>query len=155
MKAVICAVAVLPMLGGCSMLIPPDDGQRPIEDLAPEIQNRVRLAALIAFSIDSVKPHKEQICQVANDIAGFLDTYDNPDATFQHIQAAVTELINAIPDPELRESARIVVEIVLTEAFNYAWKHYSDFINRNETQTAIIIAQAIANGLREACNPGA
>ncbi len=105
-----------------------------------------------SFTMDAVKPHKEAVCQFAEQLGTFLDTYDDRDASFVKLQAAVTAFINQIENPALRDAVTIMADMVLTEAFNYAWQHYKDFINRDQTTMSLIIADAVADGLRDACS---
>ena len=151
MKTYLISLCLLPMLG-CSLMNPPGDGQKPDWDkMAPIIQSRVKYVAMFAFSIDSVKPYAPQVCQAAEDIIHWLETYDNKDATLENVRKGIFEIIANIKDPNVRNAVKIVVEIALTEAFNYAWKYYEEFINQDEAKSAIIIARAIAGGIGEAC----
>ena len=143
---------MVPLVCGCSLMNGSGDRQKPDWDtLAPKIQSRVRYVAAFAFTMDQVRPHKEQICETAERISNMLDEYDDRDASFEKVRAAVMKLISEIPDPGLREAATVFADMVLTEAFNYAWEHYEDMINQDAVQTAVLVARAIGNGLREAC----
>lgn len=154
MTRLMISLALLPLLG-CSLMNPPNGGgQKPPsewQDMAPVIQSRVKYVAMFAFSIDSVKPHKAQVCQSAQDIANWLDDYDDKDASFEALRAVVFSATRQIEDPNVRNAVTIVMDIVLTEAFNYGWEHYDGFMDRDEAQSAVIIAGAVAGGIREAC----
>jgi len=141
------------ILGGCSLINPsPGDGQKPDWDrLAPTIQSRVRYVAAFAFTMKQVQPHKDQICATAQQISDMLANYADKDASFETVRTAVMNMVNQIEDPGLRQAATVFVDMVLTEAFNYAWQHYEDFINRDEVQASVLVARAVGDGLREAC----
>lgn len=143
------------ILPGCSLInMGPGDGQRSPEDwkkMAPVIQARVKYVAAFAFTMDSVKPHKTGICAFADQLGDFLDSYDDQDANFEKLQAAVMAFLIQIEDPAVRNAATIIVDMVLTEAFNYAWQHYEGFIEQDPAQVALIIAKAVSGGLRDAC----
>lgn len=148
-----CSIGLLMLLiPGCSLMIPPDDGQKPdLDQMAPLIQARTRYVAAFAFSMDAVKPHKQAVCDAAIQISEFLATYDDKDASFENLQMAILAYIQQIENPNVRNAVTIVIDMVLTEAFNYAWQHYEDFINQDQTRAAIIVASAVADGLTEAC----
>lgn len=137
---------------GCSLMNRSPNGQKPDWDkLTPTIQSRVRYVAAFAFQMKALKTHKAQICEIATNISNMLDSYDDKDASFENVRAAVMDMISQISDPAIRDGATILVDIVLTEAFNYAWQYYEDMLNQDEIQTTILIARAIGAGLREAC----
>lgn len=127
------------------------DNQRPPEEMAQVLRTRVKYVAAFAFQMEAVKPHKTAVCDFAEQLGTFLDTYDDKDANFVKLQAAVNQFISQIENPAVRDAVTIMVDMILTEAFNYAWQHYEDFINQDQTAMALIIADAVANGLRDAC----
>lgn len=125
----------------------PNDWER----LAPTIQQRVKYVAAFAFNMDAIKPHRQSVCAFADQLSMFLNTYDDRDASFEKLQSTVNDFISQIPDPNVRNAVSIISDIALTEAFNYAWQHYEGFIEQDQARVAIIIAKAVANGLRDAC----
>lgn len=147
-------VSLSPILG-CSLMNPgPGNGGNggisEWEKMAPIIQSRVRLVAAFAFTMEQVKPHKDAVCQATLLIGEFLNNYDDRDATFATLRAAVMQYLNTL-DPSIREPAKIIVDMVLTEAFNYAWQHYENLINLDQTKVVLIVSDAVAQGLTEAC----
>lgn len=127
------------------------DNQRPPEEMAQVLRTRVKYVAAFAFQMDAVKPHKAAVCDFAEQLGTFLDTYDEKDASFVKLQAAVQQFVNQITNPAVRDAVSIIVDMALTEAFNYAWKHYENLINQDQTKMSLLIAGAVANGLRDAC----
>ena len=150
-SALVCFTTLI-LTSGCSLMNTGPGGERPPEDMARLIQSRVKYVAAIAFTMDQVKPHKEAVCQFADQLGAFLDTYDDRDASFVKLQAAVNQFISQIENPAVRDAVAIIADMVLTEAFNYAWQHYEDFINQDQTAMVLIIAGAVADGLRDACD---
>ena len=140
-------------LTGCSLNNGPGNGdnQRPPEEMAEVLRTRVKYVAAFAFGMDAVKPHKVAVCDFADQLGTFLDTYDDKDASFVKLQEAVNQLVANITNPAVRDAVAIMVDMVLTESFNYAWKHYEGLINQDQTKMALIIAGAVADGLRDAC----
>ncbi len=147
-------VLVLPFLfSGCSLNNGPDDGQKPDWDaMAPKIQARVKYVAAFAFTMDQVKPFKTQICTTTDQIIDLLNTYDDQEASFDAVRLAVMNLVANIPEENLRNAVTVFIDMVLTEAFNYAWEHYSDLISLNQVQTVVLIARAVGQGIQDACN---
>ncbi len=127
------------------------DNQRPPEDMARVLQIRVKYVTAFAFQLDAVKPHKAAVCEFAEQLGTFLDTYDDQDTSFAKLQAAVYQFIQQIENPAVRGAVSIIADMALTEAFNYAWTHYEDLINQDQTKMALLIAGAVADGLRDAC----
>lgn len=153
MKTKILAMCLTIILSGCS-LMNQGPGQRSPEDwkkMAPLMKSRVKYVAAFAFTMNSVKPHKAGICAFAAQLGNFLESYDDQDANFEKLQAAVMAFLIQIEDPAVRDAATIIVDMVLTEAYNYAWQHYKGFIDQDPAQVALIIAAAVADGLRDAC----
>ncbi len=151
-STLVCLTTLI-LASGCSLMNtgPGNGDPRPPEDMARVIQSRVKYVAAFAFTMDAVKPHKEAVCQFAEQLGTFLDTYDDRDASFVKLQTAVNQFISQIENPAVRDAVAIMADMVLTEAFNYAWRHYEDFINQDQTAMALIIADAVADGLRDAC----
>jgi hypothetical protein len=150
--SLLALLMVIPLTGCSGKIIGPGNGGS-VDDwerMAPILQTRVKYVAAFAFSMDQVKPHKPAICNATVKIAEFLDSYDDRDATFTKLQAAVMQYLDTL-DPSIREPAKIIVDMVLTEAFNYAWKYYEGLINQDQTRVALIIADAVAGGLKDAC----
>lgn len=147
-------MAILIPISGCSLMNvrPSNNNPRTPKEIAQTIQSRVKYVAAFAFTMDSVKPHKEAVCQFAEQLGSFLNSYDDRDASFVKLQAAVTTLINQIENPAVRDAVAIVTDMALTEAFNYAWQYYEDYINQDQTAMALLIADAVATGLRNACS---
>lgn len=155
MKAKISSLALIMLIpiAGCLMkdIGPGDDSSvSDWEKITPVIQARVRYVAAFAFSMDQIKPHKTAVCQATKKIIEFLDTYVDRDTNLKKLQAAVMQYLNTL-DPSIREPVKIIVDMVLTEAFNYAWNHYEDLINQDQSLVALILADAVAQGLNEAC----
>jgi hypothetical protein len=152
-KRMIAIVAVLPFLfNGCLDPKPPN-GDKPNWDvIGPKIQARVKYVAMFAFTMDQVQPYKAQVCTTADQIVDFLKTYDDPEASLGAVRAAVMSLVNQIEDINVRNAVMIFVDMVLTESFNYAWEHYSNWIELDEVKTVIIIARAVGNGIKDACD---
>lgn len=149
-KFAIVVGLMIPLLGGCISTggtNTPGDWER----MAPTLQSRVRYVALFAFSMEQVKPHKQQVCEATNNLANFLDSYNDKDANFTGLRAAINLFINKIEDPMTKQVMLVVVDMVLTEAYEYAWKHYADFVESDPAQVAKIIAGSVANGLKDAC----
>lgn len=151
-SALVCFTTLI-LASGCSLINtgPGNGGDRPSEDMTRLIQSRVKYVAAFAFTMDQVKPHKEAVCQFADQLGAFLDTYNDRDASFVELQAAVNQFISQIENPAVRDAVAIMADMVLTEAFNYAWQHYEDFINQDQAAMALIIADAVADGLHDAC----
>lgn len=126
--------------------------QRPIEELTPTITQRVKFATQIAFSIESVKPHKKAVCQIVENVASFLDTYNDPNPTQQRIREIALSIVDKTVDDSIKDAARAVTEIAISEAFDYAWQYYNNFINQDKNKSTILIAKAVAKGMREACS---
>ena len=149
----LCSLMLLPTLSGCSLNNGPGTGPPDWDRMAPVIQSRVRVVAAFAFTMQKVKPHKEGICKGAEQLSDFLNNYQDEDATFDTLRKAAMDYLDvAIEDPAVRETMIIVVDMVLTESFNYAWLHYMDLVNTDQAKAAHLIASAVANGLLEACN---
>lgn len=149
--AIMCLIMAIP---SCSLLNPEPDGQRPPaewERMAPIIQARVKYVIGFTFSMDKVKPHKEAVCQFADQLGTFLDSYDDRDASFDKLQQAVMGFVNQIQDTAVRDAVAVMVDMALTEAFAFAYKHYEGFINQDQTKVALIIAGAVADGVQDAC----
>lgn len=153
MKRLALTLALIPVLAGCSLNNkgPGQTGPPDWDRLAPTIQSRVKYISAFAFTMDKVKPHKANICEVAKGLSEFLATYDDKDANFDRLRAAVIEYVERIQDPGARDAVLIFVDMVLTEAFNYAWQHYQGLLETDEARTVMLIANAIATGLTEAC----
>ncbi len=148
--ALVCTM-MIPL--GCSLNTGPNNGdnQRPPEEVAQILQTRVTIVAWAAFQMDAVKPHKTAVCDFAEQLGTFLDAYDDKDASFVKLQAAVSQFISQIENPAVRNAVTIIAGMALTEAFNYTWTHYEDLINQDQTRMALLIAGAVADGLRDAC----
>lgn len=151
-KAVIMSLAMF-AIPGCSLINPGNESRPPAdwERMAPVIQSRVKYVTAFAFTMDKVKPHKPAVCQFANQLGSFLDSYDDRDASLMKLHTAVMQFVNNIDDPGVRDAVAILVDMALTEAFSYAWQHYEDFINQDPTKVAFIVAGAVADGIRDAC----
>jgi len=150
---ILISCLIIPILAGCALMnTSPGDGQKPDWDkLAPTIQSRTKYVAAFAFTMKQVQPHKNQICDIAANISNMLDNYDDKDASFETVRAAVMNIVSQIENPALRNGSAILVDMVLTEAFNYAWKHYENMINLDKVRTSVLVAQSVGAGLREAC----
>ena len=86
-------LAMVPLLLGCSLnnkgpgQVDPPNWDR----LAITIQSRVRVISALAFTMDNVRPHKANVCDVAKGLSELLATYDDKDANFDHLRAMVME----------------------------------------------------------------
>lgn len=152
-KISLLALMMLMPLAGCSgKIIGPGDGGGVAnwEGMAPVIQSRTRLVAAFAFSMKQIQPHKVAVCDATQKISEFLNTYDDRDASLEKLQAAVMQFLNTL-DPSIRGPVKIIVDMVLTEAFNYTWQYYEGLINQDQAKVALIIAGAVADGLQDAC----
>lgn len=142
-------LVLLPTISGCSLMTL-GPGAPDWDRVLPTVQSRVRYVAMFAFTMDQIKPYKGEVCETTRMISEFLDTYDDQEATLEKLRAAITEYINTL-DPNVREPVQIVVDMVLTEAFNYAWQYYEELLSQDQTRVALMIADAVAKGLAEAC----
>lgn len=141
-------------LPSCSLLIPnPGNGnvRVPVEEMAQTIQKRVKYIAIFAFSMDAIKRHKAEVCEFADKLSDVLNSYDDKEASFEKLQAEVDRFIDRINNSGVQSAVKTIADMVLTESFNFAWKNYEDLINSDETRVSLIIAESVANGLREAC----
>lgn len=151
MKKRLAILLVLPMVfgGGCSL----NNGPKQDWDaMGPKIQRRVKYVAAFAFSMDQVKPYKAQVCETTDQIIELLNNYNNQEASFDAVRVAVMDLVDQIDNEGVRNAVMIFADIILTESFNYAWKHYSDWVKQDQVRTAIVVARAVSRGLRDACN---
>ncbi len=154
MKRLLISCLMVPFLTGCSLFNNGPGGQPPMnwEELAPKIQSRVKLISAFAFTMTQIKPHQAKICQTAAQISTMLNNYDDQDASFDTVRTAVMKIVNNISDPNIRNAVAAFTDVVLTEAFNYAWEHYENMINQDKVKATIMIARAIGDGLQEACD---
>lgn len=151
-KAILCLSMLT--LSGCSLLNGDNNDPRPPADweqMAPVIQSRVKFVAAFALGMESVKPYKADVCAFADQLGEFLDSYDDRDASFEKLMATVHTFIQQIENPNVRNAVAIIVDMAFTESFNFAWQHYEDFINQDQTKVALIISGSVADGLRDAC----
>ena len=142
---------IMPIPLGCSLNDKPGNTNPP-EEMTQVLRKRVKYVTAFAFQLNKIKPHRAAVCQFADQLGTFLDGYDDKDASFAKLQAAVNQYVNRIQDPVIRDVVLAITDMALTEAFNYTWTHYKDLINQNETKMSLLIAGAVANGLRDACD---
>lgn len=144
------------LLSACSTMKPsPGDGPAPPVDwdmLSGKIQTRVKYVAAFAFTLEIVKEHKDEVCLAADKIAELLEQYNDRDASFEAVRHAVMVGISKLNvDKGVQDAIVVLVDIALTEAFNYAWQYYDNLIDDDRVRTSITIAKAVAKGLRDAC----
>ena len=130
---------------------PPHDPQTP-QDQAAVITKRVKYVAIFALSTGSAAPHREEICAEIDKLTILLDKYDDKNATFESIRTYVNNYIDQqIKNATVRFAVSLVVDIALTEAFNYAWEHYAAIIEKDKTAMALSVAKSVAAGIQQAC----
>jgi len=140
-------------LSGCRLLTPPVTGDGPPDwdRFSTVLRGRVKFVASLAFSLEKVQPYKEQTCNVAVFLSQYLENYDDPNWTFEKLEIVVNIWVDAIENVNVRKTVTVVVNIVLNEAFNYAWKHYKNLVDMDEVKSTKIVIQAVVDGLRDAC----
>lgn len=153
MKLALPCLLVLVLMTGCSQ----GDGQANWDRINRNVENFTELTALIAFSRDDVKPHKESICAATSEVTNVLENFNDPDATFEAIRGAALNAIKDLPADILPGSARpiaiLVVDQVLDVVFVYVEDSYMDLLEKNEAVIALNVAKSAARGLDEACDP--
>lgn len=155
MKHLMVALVGLMTMSGCSMLTTgPGKTPQDWEKMAPTIERRIQYVAAFAFTIKSVSEHKDAVCAALINAGEKLKDYNDKDASFEQISAMVHKIVDATLEnsPQYREAAHMVVDIVITEAFNYAWERYADLIEQDQARVSIIITQAIGRGFLKACS---
>lgn len=148
MKKIICSLLFL-MVTGCG---------GPIvnwEQAKPSISRFSEIAATVAFSSDTVKPHTAQICSVVSQVSSVLSQYDDPQATFAKVRELALSTIGAIPETTVRADvkriASLVVDQVLDSVFSYVQESYSDMVKSDQAGVALSVARSVSDGLNQAC----
>lgn len=151
---VLTVVALMGMGSGCSMNNgggggwSPDDWSR----IAPSISAATEFAARVALQSEQVKPYAHEICSTMRQVATDLENFGDVDATFDDIRNKARQAVmDHLPPGVARDVTLVVVDQVLTITFMYARDKFSDFIEKDETRTVVIVAHAAAKGVTNAC----
>jgi len=153
MKSLITVLAFSLLLSGCSLFNSNiGDNQNPDWDrIGQTIQNRTEYVATFAFASEQMQPYKQQICATVKQIVDVLSVYNDEEATFARVNAEVNKIVAQIPDENLRNQMTLITHMVMTEMFDYAWNHYSDFIKKDEIRITILLAHSVSKGFDRAC----
>ncbi len=151
---------MLTCIAGVCLLMVPMGCHQPAggwnwEESAPVIESVTTIAARIAFAQPDVQPHQAQICEITGQIVVVLDNYNDPDATFETMRQVALDVIRDLPDDVLDANGKTITITIVDSVLNTAWifvrTHYEDFVDQNETQAAIAVANAVAKGINVAC----
>ena len=156
MKKIMSLFAVL--LSVCLVAAPgcnqPNTGWD-FEQVAPIIRSSTTIFTQFAFNNPRVAPHKEEICTATGKVVEFLNTYDDPDASFDNMKAAVLEVITQLPPETLSGEAKqitlAVTEFVLDSGWLFVRDNYLDLINKDESKVVLLLAKSVADGIQAAC----
>jgi hypothetical protein len=132
----------------------PHDPQTPPtpQEQSEIITKRVKYVAIFALSTGTASPYREEICTEVDKLTILLNNYSDRNATFETVRTYVFNQIDSqIKNAVVRGAVGLVVDIALTEAFNYAWEHYAVIIEQDKAAMAISVAKSVAAGIQQAC----
>jgi len=149
------------LLGVCLIAAPGCQSGQPnggwdFNQVSPIIKSTTSMIAQFAFNDPRVAPHKEEICTASQTVTDFLNTYDDPDATFAQLKTEVLNAINGIEGltPQAKQITLAITEFVMDSSWLYVRDNYLDLINKDESQVVVLLAKSIADGINQACGTG-
>jgi len=157
MKKLISLFAVL--LSVCLVAAPgctqPGNNGWDFEQVAPVIRSSTTILTQLAFNDPRVAPHKAEICEATGKVVDFLNSYNDPDASFDNLKTAVLDVINQLPPETLSNEAKqitlAITEFVLDSGWVFVRDNYLDLINKDEAKVTILLAKSVADGIQAAC----
>ncbi len=127
--------------------------QKPLKEYAGDIERFTELAASVAFLRDDVKEFKVPVCGAVAEAVAVLKNIDDTEATFALVRHAA---LNAVKNfehpsftPQIKQITVLVVDQILNAVYDRVEGRYGDLIDK--AGTAIILGNAIATGLNNAC----
>ena len=100
-------------------------------------------------------PHRENICTATGKVVEFLNSYDDPDASFDRLKTAVLGVITELPSEtlagEAKQTTLVITEFILDSGWLFVRDNYLDLINKNESKVVILLGKSVADGIQAAC----
>jgi len=150
MKLHIPCLLLFVLITGCSIQNKwtPNDWKT----IEPSISAATEFAARTAFQNDKIKPIVPKLCESMPAVIVVLENFEDPDATLEGIKrAALKAIMDTLPPGNVRNTASLVVDQILSITFLYAKDKYTNLIEKDEAQVAIIIARGASKGMNNAC----